>query len=146
MQDIARNGLDGRPVSLASVAARTDISLGYLEQLAIALRTGRLVRGVAGRYGGYVLTRAPEEISLRNIIEAAIGPISVVDCVDEPDLCPRAYDCECRMVYALVNRRIAEVLGEFTLGDLVNPGRVAALITFSPELDADEVGEPVGIG
>ena len=46
MLDVARNGGDGDPVSLANVAERTGISRGYLEQLAMALRTARLVRGV----------------------------------------------------------------------------------------------------
>ena len=49
-----------------------------------------------------------------------MGPICVVDCVDEPEMCPRADDCECRVVYALINLRIREVLEEFTLADLAD--------------------------
>jgi hypothetical protein len=30
-------------------------------------------------------------------------------------------DCECRMVYALINQRIVEVLRSFSLADLLNP-------------------------
>jgi Rrf2 family cysteine metabolism transcriptional repressor len=144
MQDIARNGIEGRPVSLASVAARTDISLGYLEQLAIALKHGQLVRGVAGRYGGYVLTREPSEISLRDIVETAIGPICVVDCVEDPAGCPRAEDCECRMVYGLVNQRLAEVLEEFSLDDLVHPGRVMSFVDVESLSSKKVSNSPVG--
>jgi Rrf2 family transcriptional regulator, cysteine metabolism repressor len=130
MLDLARNGGLERPVSLAAVAERTDISRGYLEQLAMALRNARLVRGVAGRYGGYRLTEPPERITVGQIVEAATGPVCVVDCVDDPASCPRAEDCECRLVYGLVNERIAEVLREYTLADLLDPswatGRAAA--------------------
>lgn len=130
MLDLARHGGLERPVSLAVVAERTDISRGYLEQLAMALRNARLVRGVAGRYGGYRLTEPPERISVAQIVEAATGPVCVVDCVDDPMSCPRAEDCECRLVYGLVNERIAEVLREYTLADLLDPswatGRAAA--------------------
>jgi Rrf2 family protein len=130
MLDLARHGGAERPVSLASVAERTDISRGYLEQLALALRHARLVRGVAGRYGGYRLTEPPERITVGQIVEAATGPVCVVDCVDDPASCPRAEDCECRLVYSLVNERIAEVLREYTLADLLDPswatGRAAA--------------------
>jgi Rrf2 family cysteine metabolism transcriptional repressor len=144
MQDIARNGIEGRPVSLASVAARTDISLGYLEQLAIALKNAQLVRGVAGRYGGYVLTREPSKISLREIVETSIGPICVVDCVEDPAGCPRSEDCECRMVYGLVNQRIAEVFEEFSLQDLVNPARVLSFIEIGSVRDESVRPDLVG--
>ncbi|MBD3851899.1 MAG: hypothetical protein IFK93_11400, partial [Acidobacteria bacterium] len=33
----------------------------------------------------------------------------------------RADYCECRVVYALINLRIGEVLDEFTLADLADP-------------------------
>jgi Rrf2 family protein len=130
MLDLARHGGLEKPVSLAAVAERTAISKGYLEQLAMALRNARLVRGVAGRYGGYRLTEPPERITVGQIVEAATGPVCVVDCVDDPASCPRAEDCECRLVYSLVNERIAEVLREYTLADLLDPswatGRAAA--------------------
>ena len=121
MLDVARHGGRDAPVSLASVSERTGISHGYLEQVALALRSARLVRGVAGRHGGYKLLSPPDKITIRQIIEATLGPICVVDCVDEPEACPRADFCECRVVYALINLRIGEVLEEFTLADLADP-------------------------
>jgi Rrf2 family protein len=121
MLDIARNGGRDTPVSLASVSDRTSISHGYLEQVVLALRAARLVRGVAGRHGGYTLAVPADQITIRQIIEASIGPVCVVDCIDEPEACPRADFCECRIVYALINLRIGEVLEEFTLADLADP-------------------------
>ncbi|HSO22197.1 MAG TPA: Rrf2 family transcriptional regulator [Chondromyces sp.] len=121
MLDVARHGGEDAPVSLASVADRTGISHGYLEQVALALKSAALVRGVAGRHGGYKLAKPAREISIRQIVEATIGPICVVDCIDEPEACLRAEFCECRLVYALINQRIGEVLDEFTLGDLADP-------------------------
>ena len=121
MLDVARNGGSGDPVSLANVAERTGISRGYLDQLAIALRSAHLVRGVSGRRGGYRLTTPPAAITLGQIVEAAIGPIYLVDCLEDPTTCLRADHCECRVVYALINRRIQEVLREYSLADLVDP-------------------------
>jgi Rrf2 family protein len=121
MLDVARNGGRDTPVSLASVAERSGISHGYLEQVAFALRSAGLVRGVAGRHGGYKLAAPAKEITIRQIIEATIGPICVVDCIDEPEACPRADYCECRIVYALINLRIGEVLDDFSLADLADP-------------------------
>ncbi len=124
MLDVARNGDDGTPVSLASVSERTGISRGYLEQLALSLKNARLVRGVAGRHGGYRLSEGPSNITVGQIVEASIGPICLVDCLEDPMTCPRAEFCECRIVYALINERISEVLQEYTLEDLLDPSWV----------------------
>ena len=121
MLDVARNGGTETPVSLASVAERTDLSRGYLEQLAMGLRNAKLLRSVAGRYGGYRLARSPNEIFLGQIVEAAIGPISVVDCVEDPETCGRADDCECRLVYSVINKQIAEVLNRYSLSNVMEP-------------------------
>lgn len=121
MLDIARNGGEEEPVSLAAVAGRTSLSRGYLEQLALALRNARLIRGVSGRSGGYRLAQPPDAVTVGQVIEAAIGPVCVVDCVDDPEGCPRSEFCECRVVYSLINARIAEVLHSFTLSDLLDP-------------------------
>jgi Rrf2 family protein len=121
MLDVARHGSGGDPVSLAAVSERTGISRGYLEQLAMALRSARLVRGVSGRHGGYKLTTMPSQITLGRIVEAAIGPVYIVDCLEDPSTCPRAEYCECRVVYALINRRISDVLQEYTIADLIDP-------------------------
>jgi Rrf2 family protein len=133
MLDIGRHGDLKTPVSLTLVAERTGISRGYLEQLAMALRNARLLRAVAGRYGGYKLAAPTEDVTIRMIIEAAIGPIAVVDCVDEPETCPRSDYCECRVVYALINQRVAEVLEDFTLADLLDKRWTAVPIAGSFE-------------
>jgi Rrf2 family protein len=124
MLDVARHGGEEKPISLASVAERTGISRGYLEQLVLGLRNARLVRGVAGRYGGYRLAERPSNITVGQIVEAAIGPIFLVDCVEDATTCVRADYCECRVVYSLINERIAEVLREYTLADLLDPNWV----------------------
>lgn len=64
--------------------------------------------------------------------------------------CPRADFCECRIVYALINERISEVLQEYTLADLLDPSwvhqndvpRADHLVQPGsfPESDAAEVG------
>ena len=124
MLDIARHGGQKKPVSLAMVAERTGISRGYLEQLASYLRNSRLLRAISGRYGGYRLSRAAADITIFQIVESAMGPVCVVDCVDDPESCPRSEWCECRVVYTLINNRIAEVLKEYTLADLLDPSWV----------------------
>ncbi len=127
MLEIARLGGQESPVSLATVSARTRLSRGYLEQLALGLRNAGLLRGVCGKQGGYRLGRRPEEITVGQIIEAAIGPVNIVECVGDPLSCLRSEYCECRPVYVLMNRRISEVLNGFTLAQMLDPKWVRSM-------------------
>jgi len=119
---ITRLAEDSKPVSLDRVAQRTRVSRRYLEQLALALKHASLLRSVSGKGGGYRLARPAAEIKVGEIIEAAIGPINIVECVRHPDACLMVDVCECRLFYLLLNRRISEVLNEFTLHDLADQG------------------------
>ncbi len=126
MLEVARLAGD-RPVPLAAVAERTHLSRAYLEQLAAALRNARLVKGVCGKRGGYRLGREPSQITVREVLEAVMGPIAIVECVEDPSSCMLAAFCECRPVYGLINQRITEALSGFTLADLLDTERVAAM-------------------
>ena len=71
---------DGRPVSLADIAERQEISLSYLEQLFAKLRRGGLVRSVRGPGGGYLLARSAEETRISDAILAVDEPIRATRC------------------------------------------------------------------
>jgi Rrf2 family protein len=141
MLDIARHGGRETPVSLASVATRTDLSHGYLEQLAMGLRRAHLLRGVAGRKGGYLLGMPPAEIRIGDVVEASIGEVCLVDCVKTPSLCERAVRCETRALYCLLNDRIEETLQSLTLADLMDEDWLAEYGGITP---ADLAAAPDG--
>lgn len=71
---------DGRPVALAEIAERQEISLSYLEQLFAKLRRGGLVRSVRGPGGGYLLARSAEETRISDAILAVDEPIRATRC------------------------------------------------------------------
>jgi Rrf2 family protein len=61
------------PVSLKSVAQSQGLSENYLEQLMVPLRREGLVKSIRGAQGGYMLARAPEEITIGAIITTVEG-------------------------------------------------------------------------
>ena len=69
-----------RPVALADIAQRQDISLSYLEQLFAKLRRGGLVTSVRGPGGGYRLSRPSGELRIADIIVAVDEPIAATRC------------------------------------------------------------------
>jgi Rrf2 family transcriptional regulator, iron-sulfur cluster assembly transcription factor len=79
MVDLATHS-QGKPIALADVADRQEISLSYLEQLFGRLRRNHLVKSVRGPGGGYLLARKPTEIRVADIIMAVDEPIKATRC------------------------------------------------------------------
>ena len=79
MADLAQNG-KGRPVTLADIADRQEISLSYLEQLFGKMRKAGLVTSVRGPGGGYLLGRPAGELRVADIVLAVDEPIKATRC------------------------------------------------------------------
>ncbi|MRG73021.1 Rrf2 family transcriptional regulator [Alphaproteobacteria bacterium HT1-32] len=79
MVDLATHSR-GKPVSLADIADRQEISLSYLEQLFGKLRRDGLVASVRGPGGGYLLAREREQTRVSDIIMAVDEPIRATRC------------------------------------------------------------------
>ena len=80
MADLAAHTADQKPVALADIAERQDISLSYLEQLFAKLRRGGLVTSVRGPGGGYRLARTSADLRIADIIMAVDEPIAATRC------------------------------------------------------------------
>ncbi len=79
MVDIAAHTV-GRPIALADVAERQEISLSYLEQLFGKLRRGGLVKSVRGPGGGYLLARDADDTRISDIILSVDETIKTTRC------------------------------------------------------------------
>jgi len=109
----------GRPVSMASIAERHEISRKYLHAILSALRAAGFVRSVRGTRGGYALARPPAAVRVRDLLEVLEGSLAPADCVGNARACGRAKDCVTRLVWQDLHRAVEMVLSEVTLRDLV---------------------------
>lgn len=73
MAELARNA--GRPVPIATVAERRDIPVQFLEQLFSTLRRAGILTSHRGAKGGYTLARAPEDITVLEVVQALDGVV-----------------------------------------------------------------------
>lgn len=71
---------DAKPVTLANIAERQDLSLSYLEQLFAKLRKANIVESVRGPGGGYVLADKPQNLYLSHIVDAVEEDVNVTRC------------------------------------------------------------------
>ena len=76
----ASSTVNAKPIALADIAERQEISLSYLEQLFGRLRRGQLVKSVRGPGGGYLLARAATDIRVADVIRTVDEPIKATRC------------------------------------------------------------------
>ena len=119
MVDLAGQG-DARPVSLAEIAERQEISLSYLEQLFAKLRRGGLVRSVRGPGGGYLLAHDRDETRIADIIAAVDEPIQAVRCTPGAALGCRGDRSRCLThdLWEELSNQIHLYLSSVSLGDV----------------------------
>ena len=72
---------DDAPVSLGSIAEAEGLPLAYLEHLVQRLRREGLVESRRGARGGYSLARAPEAITMAEVVRALEGEIAPIECI-----------------------------------------------------------------
>ncbi len=68
------------PTPLKDISLRQGISLLYLEQLFLKLKNKEIVCSIRGPYGGYKLSKKPEDIKLSIIFSAVDEEIKTVKC------------------------------------------------------------------
>ena len=125
MTDLAGRG-GVRPVALAEIAGRHEISLAYLEQLFSRLRRKGLVTSVRGPGGGYRLSRASEEISVAEVVLAVDEPLKATRCAGHGKGCMTAgARCLTHDLWEETGRQIESFLGSVSLAD-VAAGRVGS--------------------
>jgi Rrf2 family cysteine metabolism transcriptional repressor len=126
MVDLAIN-FGEEPVSIKSISERQSISEYYLEQLFSTLRKAELIKSIRGAQGGYILNRAPAEISIHEVIEVLEGPIEVSNCLED-EACNNIDCCATRLLWKKIKDSIDSVTSSITLKDIVDDYNKMTLI------------------
>ncbi len=121
MVDLAMHS-DGRPVALAAIAERQDISLSYLEQLFARLKRNALVKSMRGPGGGYLLAHGADGTRISDIILAVDEPIRATRCDPQsPHGCTKTkMRCATHDLWSELSNQIHLFLSSVTLADVVN--------------------------
>ncbi len=108
-----------KPVSLADISKRQDISLSYLEQIFSRMRKNDLVVSTRGPGGGYRLSKPADNIRVSDIIHAVDDKLKV----SNKDALPGAthYEpCLTEQLWDELSLQISGYLDNITLADMLN--------------------------
>jgi FeS assembly SUF system regulator len=108
--------------SAAKISERLDIGQPTVSKILKLLAHGNLLSAQRGVNGGYTLARAPEKISLAEIIDSIEGtPLGLTECSSLPGMCTQESGCAIRGNWQRISLVIRRALEGVTLAEMVRP-------------------------
>lgn len=108
------------PMMISEIAEQAKVPRKFLEQILLDLKRRGMVRSLRGRQGGYLLGRAPKDITFADIIRETDGPLAMSPCVSATAYhrcadCVDEQTCAIRRVLLKARDATAAVLEASTL-------------------------------
>ena len=115
-----------RPLCSAhEISESTSLQHAIVANLLKDMTRAGLLESVRGTHGGYRLARAPEQITLAQILHVFEGPFSLVDCTQHvvpgentEQQCRLEGFCPSRSPMRMLHTRIQKLMDEITLPEL----------------------------
>src|ERR1700735_2511323 len=104
------------------LAAESKLPLSTVSKLLKQLLQSGLLMSHRGAKGGYILAKAPQDVSVVEIISAIEGPMALTECsTDVTGLCNLEPCCPIKSNQQIINQAVRGVLEKITLSDLIQP-------------------------
>lgn len=108
-------------IPLKDIAARQGISEKYLEIILKVLVKEKLLKGLRGKGGGYMLTRSPENYTVGEILTLAEGTLASVACMmPDAEPCERKDQCITLPLWQKFDTLVHDFFFHITLKDLLD--------------------------
>jgi FeS assembly SUF system regulator len=120
---VAANGGIESMDTASGLAERTGLQQATVAKLLRLLAQGGLLTSQRGAHGGYMLARAPQDITVSAIVTAVEGPIAITACADGHSGEPCSLEILCPMSHGWnrINSAIRTALADITLAEMLPP-------------------------
>lgn len=110
------------------LAAESHLPPSTVSKLLKLLLQSGLLMSHRGIKGGYVLSKAPHQISVVDIIAAIEGPMALTECsTDVTGVCGIESCCPIKSNQRIINGAVRSVLEKVTLSDLSHPLQLTSI-------------------
>ncbi len=118
----------GKPIPIVELARRNDIPKRFLEHIMLDLKERGWVQSMAGKRGGYVLSRSPERITMGEVVRHFDGYLAPIACVSTCDYkrCSQEPVCRFRRVMLQARNMVAHLMDTSTLADVMRGSPVSS--------------------
>ena len=128
--ELAANG-DGSPVTAERLAEAQGVPQKFLQNILLELRRAGIVASHRGPDGGHVLAKAPDKITVADVIRAVDGPLGSVAGRAPEDMEYQGSTKRLRDTWVAVRASVRSVLEGITLEDIASdhlPPSIANLL------------------
>src|SRR5579862_1473134 len=108
--------------STREIADSYHLPVPLLAKVMQQLAKGAIVQSVSGTHGGYRLARDAGHITALEVVRAIDGPVILTHCFTEHGVCDQSDNCTVREPLRRVHEAILELLNNFKIADLAEPG------------------------
>ena len=103
---------------LKEIAEESHMPYRFLTKIVQPLIKAKLVQAKEGKNGGYILTKKPDQIKLKYILEALCEPLSLARCLAHQN-CNLEKGCKMKIVWTKIKKSMDKELNKLTLKDLI---------------------------
>lgn len=114
-------------LSVRTAAEQVEVPYSFARSIQHGLVQAGIIESLRGVHGGMRLKVDPAEVTLREIVEAVQGPMSMNDCTAPGGECTRRSTCCYHPIWAGVQAAVMSYLDSVTLDDAVNCRRYPAV-------------------
>lgn len=110
----------GQSLSITEISVEQKIPKKFLEQILLELKRHGFVESRRGKDGGYLMRRAPRDVTYGEVLRLVDGPLALLPCLSKIaykkcEDCGDEANCEVRRVFAHVAVATRAVLDSATL-------------------------------
>jgi Rrf2 family protein len=111
----------GQPIPIAELARRNDVPKRFLEHIMLDLKERNWVTSMAGKKGGYQLSRSPEKITMGEVVRHFDGYLAPIACVSVTDYkrCSQEPVCRFRRIMLESRNIVARLMDQASLADVM---------------------------
>ena len=124
------------PIPIRELARRNDMPKRFLEHIMLEMKAKGWVKSMAGRDGGYVLAKGPEQITMGQIVRHFDGVMAPIGCVSVSHYqrCSQEPVCRFRRVLLEIRNYTARLMDRATLAAVFAGRPVSQEEVFSDQL------------
>lgn len=105
------------PIPIRELARRNDVPKRFLEHILLEMKGRGWVESLSGKNGGYVLAKAPERITMGEVVRHFDGVLAPIGCVSAThyERCTQESVCRFRRVLLEIRNLTAGIMDRATL-------------------------------
>ena len=100
------------------IAEEMQISRIFLSRINSQLVNAGLIRTRRGARGGVMLAKPAADISVYDVVTTIDGPITLIDCIADPESCPLSPDCPYRTFWEETQNALIARMKAVSLQDM----------------------------